>query len=235
MFFKKKKKVIKLEMYAPVGQLIDMLPPVLMKDDIPAWYDNIPADAPGKTVKHCPGFKDLYSKGISIPLWADYNVETGVNKITNITWPKKSGLLNAGGHNLQQQAPSAWPDYVNIKFESPWRVWCDEPIPFIFLQPVWNQKDPQQFTTVPGVTEFRYQHQINIITLWKTNGIPRQDMLKAGTTIAQLIPLTDDRPIEISLHTLTQDVYNEKFVAWDYSLGKASYMKLKNIINKNKK
>jgi len=232
VFFIKKKEKIKVELYSPIGQLIDMFPPVLMQNDLPSWYNNIP-NSNIKTVKHCPGLRDLYENGISVPLWTDYLIDIGEDTINNVDWPKRNPNSGIGKHDLSIQAPKAWPGYYNIKFESPWHVWCNEPIPFIFVQPVWNQGDPQQFTNVPGVTEFRNQHQLHINTLWKPSGVPQEVMLKAGTILSHLVPLSD-RPVEISFHILTETIYKEKFSVWDYTLGRASYLKYKSIISKKK-
>lgn len=233
--FKKKEK-LKLEIYTHNGQLMDMFPPALMKDAIPNWFSKMSNDKqkPYHTVKGCPGIQHLYGKGISLPLWSDYSVEVGTTNIENIDWPKKSNQPGAESHALELQAPDAWPGYASVKFLSPWFFVCQEPVPFVWLQNVWGYNDPQQFTIVPGVTEFKYMHQTHINTLWKIDGTPRKEVIKAGTTMVQLIPLTD-RPLEISINLITEDIYKRKFMLWDFTFGSGYYAKAKFAINKKEK
>lgn len=231
MFFNKIKPV-KLEMYAPMGQLIDLFSPKPMRENIPDWWTAINSKAiDNKTVKHCPGFKDLYSQGIALPLWSDYEIVLDTKEIVDIRWARQANQPGAGQHNLASQAPDAWPGYVNIKFQSPWNFHCDESVQFVWIQPVWGQENPQEFTLVPGITDFNINKQTNINTLWKLGH--RKATIKAGTVMAQLIPITD-RPLEISYHVMNNDTFNKKFAVWDFTLGLAQYAKNKMILrNKN--
>jgi hypothetical protein len=229
--FKKKEK-LKIDIYGPCGQLIDMFPPTLMKESLPKWFGNLSnKQKPYKTVKGCPGLHHLYGKGISLPLWSDYSIEIGETSIENIDWPKKSNQVGATAHDLELQAPGAWPGYKSIKFSSPWFFSCKEPVPFVWVQNVWSYEDPQQFTVVPGMTEFKYTHQTHINTLWKTDGKPRKEILKAGTPMVQLVPLTE-RPIELSFNVMTEEIFNQKFMVWDFTFA-SFYAKSKFAINKN--
>jgi len=233
MFFNKIKP-IKLEMYSPMGQLIDLFPPKPMRESIPEWWTAIDTKAvDGKTVKHCPGFKDLYAQGIGLPLWSDYEIIFDNKEIVDMRWPTHNGTYQPGigRHDLTIQAPKAWPEYINIKFQNPWKFHCDEPISFVWVQPVWGQKNPQEFILVPGITDFNVNKQVNINTLWKLGY--KKVMLKAGTIMAHLIPITD-RPLEISYHVMDSNVFNKKFAVWHSTLGLAEYAKNKLILrNKN--
>jgi len=233
MFLNKKKEPIKLEMYAPVGQLIDLFPPKPMRENIPDWWTAInikniaDIDPKIKTVKHCPGFKDLYAQGIALPLWSDHEIVLDTKQVVELRWPTTSGHIAPTSHNLIDQVPGAWPGYINIKFSSPWRFHCDEPIQFVWVQPVWGQENPQEFTLVPGIIDFRINKHTNINTLWKLGH--RKITIKAGTIMAQLIPLTD-RPLQISYHVMDTDTFNKKFAVWDFTLGLAQYAKNKLIL-----
>jgi len=165
MFIKKKKLTI--HAYAPIGQLVDLFPPVVMEDNLPDWYKPLPADlGHGLTVKHCPGLKDLFESTIVMPLWADFEIRTSlINQPDVRTSFNPPGGPSHVSHNLSDQVTGAWPAYSNIKFNSPWMFWCDEPISCLVTQATWHQKDPSPLQTVPGILEFRHQHQANINTL----------------------------------------------------------------------
>lgn len=236
MFFKKKES-IKLEMYAPIGHLIEMFPPVFMKHFVPDWWNAInpkndvhEKNLKGKSIKFCPGFKDLYSVGIGIPLWSDYEINISDEKIVNVQWPTDSQQIGAESHNLTSQTPGAWPGYGSVKFTNPWKFYCEEDIKFAWVQPVWNQTDPIQFITVPGISEFNVNRHTSINTLWKLGH--RKEFLKAGTIMAQLVPLTE-RPIELVYKVMTSDDFKDKFAIWDFSLKAATYARNKVLMRKN--
>lgn len=236
MFFIKKKKIV-LEAYAPSGSLIDLFPITKSSDALPQWYDKLPAKVNGdKTVKHCPGLKDLYNTGIMIPSWADFEMAIA---------PDDSGYIKSGmnkkygtpaeGHDLSVQAPSAWPGYVNVKLINPWLFWCSEPIDWLWVQPAWSQTDPQEITLIPAVTEFRYQYQANINTITKKPTQTKIITITGGTPLAHLVPLTE-RDWELKLDVMTPEIYAKKFDRWDFSLSQnTGYNKIRSVINRKNK
>jgi hypothetical protein len=235
MFIKKNKLTITL--YSPVGQLIDLFPPVKTKDLIPNWYNALPVKSENATtVKHCPGFKDLVSKGFILPLWADHEIIIGpvgdpIIHSTNTT----SGRPPSASHSLAEQAPGAWPNYLNIKFHCPWLAWCDEPIGWAWSQPVWHQTDPQELINVTAVSEFRHQHDLHINTIFKRPIVSKTISIKAGTPMAQLIPLTE-RDWDIKLEMLTPEIFSSKFAKWSfmpYSSG-ITYQKIRTMFDRKK-
>jgi hypothetical protein len=173
----------------------------------------------------------LYNKGIGIPLWSDYEILLDPKELVEIRWPVDSCQPIIDKHDLTTQVPGAWPGYINIKFNNPWKFHCDESIEFVWVQPIWSQENPQEFTLVPGITDFNINKQVNINTLWKLGH--KKILLKAGTIMAHLIPITD-RPLEISYHVMDGTTHNQKFAIWNFSLGLAQYAKNKLILrNKN--
>lgn len=215
--FKFKKKKLKLEIYGPNQQLIDLFAPVRMKDSVPSWYKSMPKGQ--QNVSHCLGMRELYSAGLMFPLWSDYEIMLGTHGVDGVQWPADNNhTMGAETHDINTQAPGAWPGYVNIKFSSPWWFWCSEPIQWVWTQPAWNQTDPQKFTIVPGSTEFKYQNQTNINTIWKL-GTPRTERLKAGYPMVHLIPLTD-RDWDFEVGVMTDKVFAKKFQRWNYAFTK---------------
>lgn len=230
MFLKKKKIV--LEAYAPVGDLIDLFPIVESRKCIPKWYHSLPASNHDVNVKNCFGLKDLYNKGIIIPLWADHEIILDPISGVSVSSGMQSTMQPVVSHDLDEQAPGAWPGYINLKFNSPWLFWCDEPIHWVWTQPVWWQEDPQQLTLVSGVAEFRGQHDSNVATLLRMPQQKKTLTLKAGLPMAQLIPLTEE-PWELKNMVMTKEIFDKKFAHWEFSLNpKLRYPKIRNILNR---
>ena len=219
MFFIKKKK-LKLEIYGPSRQLVDLFAPVRMKDSVPEWYKSMPKGQDYNNVSHCLGMRELYSTGIMFPLWSDYEITLGPNGVEGVHWPSNNeNTMGAESHPLTEQAPGAWTGYANIKFTSPWWFWCSEPIQWVWTQPAWNQQDPQKFTIVPGSTEFKHQNQTNINTIWKLGKNKRIEKLKAGDPMVHLIPITEqDWDFEVGV--MTNEIFSEKFKRWNYAFNK---------------
>jgi len=218
MFFNKN-KTIKLEAYGPAQQLVDLFPPTLIKNTLPDWYASMPKGKDINNVNHCLGLRELCSQGVMLPLWADYEIDLSPSGISGIRWPSdNNGTSRAETHPIDEQVPGAWPGYVNVKFTSPWLFYCSEPIQWIWTQPAWHQPDPQNFTIVPGSTEFKYQNQTNINTIWKL-GTERTEKLKAGAPMVHLIPVTE-KTVELEIGFMTSAIYAAKFARWNYAFTK---------------
>jgi len=228
MFFFKRKKII-LEAYAPTGDLIDYFPLVRTNECTPEWFQNLPK---GKhNVRNCMGIKDLWSEGFMIPAWADHHISVYPDNTYNVqaSHDQKSPASN---HNLEREATGAWPDYINIKLHNPWFMWCDKPIKWLITQPVWHQSHPTDFIITPGVLEFRHNHQMLLNTLFKKTNTPYLTKIKAGDSLAQVIPITDE-PFELELKVMTNDAWVEKFSKWNHSF-EFGYQKIrKKFENKN--
>lgn len=235
MFVKRKEKKIVVEVYAPSKALIDLFPIERTRNVIPDWYKELPAKpVAGINVKQCPAAKDLFSKGLIIPLWADYEVTVNPDGRGDI----KSAMMKldfpaGAAHDLEYQASGAWPDYVNIKFNSPWLIWCSEPIEWAWLPTVWWNQDPQEFLTVTGIAEYKYQHQTNINTLIKKPvNTTKTISLKAGTPMAQLVPLTE-HDWEFTLEVLTAEIFAKKFAKWEFSLNpRVTYQRVRSMLER---
>ena len=214
MFFKKKSP-LKLEAYAPSGQLVDLFPIVHTKNALPSWYHNLPKfDDRQKNVRHCPGVNDLFRTGIMIPAWADFEITIFPDGNTNVISPASN--RPASSHNVNVDAPGAWPGYANVKLLNPWMLYCNKPVKWLFLPPTWCQSDPTEFTVVPGILEFRIAHEANVNMLFKLESVPYTVSIKAGDSLMQLIPITEET-VELEIKTMTQDVYAEKFSTWAHS------------------
>lgn len=228
MFFNKKNDKLVLEMYAEIGELCELFPPERLKKSIPSWFYNIPGDGK-KTVKQCPGFIDLHDSGIVVRSWAEYEITVSPHS-AQVKAPQYQRGPHSDIHDLNFQAPGAWPGYQNVKLHSPWLFWCNEPIKWMWTQPTWEQNDPAKFIVIPGVSEYKYQNRTNILLLFKSQPTEYKVHIRPGDILAHLVPLTE-RPVEYKVDVLTPDIYNRKFAKWNHSFDMV-YQKTKAIIGR---
>jgi hypothetical protein len=229
-----KKKPIKIEAYAPTGSLIDFFPITTAKEALPQWYHNLPKDySKHNTVKHCAGIRDLFSTGFIVPSWGEYDITVTPTGEALIDSPVVQLQGHSSQHHVDEEAPGAWPGYTNVKLHNPWWFWCDTPIKWMLIGPAWNQQDPQQYTTIPGIVEFRYNHQANVNTLFKIQKNNYVTKIKPGDALLHMIPITEE-PCEIELKVMTDDVYTNKFAGWQHSFN-LGYQKIRNIMDKRNK
>lgn len=211
-FIKKKTKPIKLEIYTWFGSLIDLFPPRVAKTSRPEWIKALPSSTQ-PSIKNCHGHKDLYNEGIIVPSWADFDITvkpvgnplvvSAVDQIPEHSTP----------HTIED---TPWAGYVNTKFHSPWFCYCDEMIKWAIIQPVWEQPDPLAWLTVPGIVEFKYQHQSNANMIFKTQNMPYGIKIKAGDPLSHIIPISE-RPIELKVDIMTQEIWSRKFNNWHFA------------------
>ncbi len=231
--FINKIKPLKLEVYAPVGDLIDLFPIVQSQEALPKWFSNLPKSVNDINVRNCTGLKDLFNEGFMIPAWGEYFITVMPDGTSNVESPVQLNWGHSKRHDLSTQAPGAWPSYINVKLHNPWWFWCSEPIKWIMIQPTWNQEEPSEWAVVPGMLEFRYNNQANVNTLFRIMEREYTTKINTGDVIAQLIPITE-RPVALELKVLNDDIYNEKFAPWVHSF-KFGYQKIRNMIkNRNK-
>lgn len=218
MFFINKIKPVKLEIHTWVGKLIDLFPPKLAKESKPDWWYNMEVQkGPHRqaSVKHCYGMKDLYDEGIMVPAWGDYDITVSPTGPINVQSPVQQTEGHSSVH-LLDNGRSPWAEYVNAKLHSPWAMYCDEPIKWALLQPAWAQTDPQSMITVPGMTEFRYQHQAHANMIFKRGKQPYTVKIKAGDPLIHIVPITE-RPLEIEYKVLSQQEWGKKFARWTFT------------------
>lgn len=224
------KKNITLEAYAPVGDLIDIFPIEKSESSYPSWYKNLPKGYNDNNVRNCTGIRDLFGEGFMIPSWGEYQITIHPDGESVVESPVQLRWGHSSKHNISTEAPGAWPGYVNIKLHNPWWFWCPKPIKWLMIQPTWAQQDPQEYTIVPGVTEFRYNNQANINTIWKVKEYSYTVKISAGDMLAQIIPITEEK-IGLELKVLTDEIYGQKFAPWMHSF-RFGYQKLRAIMEK---
>jgi hypothetical protein len=84
------------------------------------------------------------------------------------------------------------------------------------LSPVWHLKNPLEWTVVPGMLEFKYQHATNINLLFKLRPEKYMVRIKAGQPIAHLVPMFD-QSWEFETKAMDISDWKKHFARWPHS------------------
>jgi hypothetical protein len=205
LFFFKKKKVV-VRFFTTQDGLPELFPPTRLTKSMPAWWKSTPAyvDPPKnsppemmrriipikhrKSVKHCYSIQKLFEHGWVMPMWADSIVN--VLPDGSIGGAVPSGESGGEHHPVAQYPGMITADWVNWKMTSPWLIYADKPAQFMITNPFYHIQD-HNWQTMPGETEFFYQHHSNINMIFrKPNGSSAfQYEFRAGDVIAYITPM----------------------------------------------
>lgn len=178
---------------------------------VPAWWRNLSASVelpildgvshakyPRATMRHCMGFIDLYKKSVCIPMPYDLQVYVGPQGSDEYYWRCSDGKGSLEPHfQLQMGDFMRGGAYQHLQLETPWMLHCEEDISFLMFDPFWHDgDDPDRVVAPPGVVNFKYQSGLNCNVFVKKHvGAPRSLLMKYGSPLAFLVPLTDRKVI----------------------------------------
>jgi hypothetical protein len=226
-----RKEKIKLDAYTIVGDLIDIIPPTLSKNNLPEWYSRLPKGGEIPNVRHCSGFKDLHNEGILIRAWSDMEIEISPDESVQFDVACKDELKDPiERHDIKNQATGAWPGYTNLKLVSPWWFKCNKPVKWAMLPPVWHTKDPLDWMVVPGMLEFKYQHATNVNLLFKLKSEPFMVRIKAGQPLVHMVPMFDES-WELDVKAMDISDWKRHFARWNHSFDLV-YQKTRALVQK---
>ena len=204
MFLFKKKKLV-VNCFTNRQEVASYAPIKHAHAFYPEWWKSLPKTMPthngtiqSATMKTCAGMRDLYQQGLMLPMWCDLNMDVG--EVGNVSfryqYADEKSIVET--HIAEQRGGFANENlYQHVKLLSPWRLTCDEEIPFMWVEPTWNMQDLTQYRVLPGVTEFKYQHATHINMMF-----PRKPqevstvLIPFGTPLVQMVPVTE-REIDI--------------------------------------
>lgn len=155
-----------------------------------------------RTVKSCPGFHDLYSRGFILENWCDlaFNVQKD-----RLSWHHSNGqepLL----HNSEQAQPGFMNHYI-VKLRSPWIIQTKESVPFVLFGAEWSLED-YDFRVIPGVVNFHEQTSTNVF-LAVSKAREQQFYIPMGQPLVQFMPLSDKK-IKVHNHVVTSEELRTK-------------------------
>lgn len=218
-FFKKKKKVI--DCFTSNQMVYEQFPIAKANEYIPDWYKklnatystNVPNTLREKaaTVKRCPGISNLFNEGFILPLWSDLIFDfspVGENFEFKWEYAATDPTWNVEVHDSQQYSGLFNNNFFQTKLTVPWLVKESTGVKFAFIEPTYTMSNPNIFTVIPGVINFKYQNFVNVNMLTEiTTPMKKRIEFEAGEPLAQIIPLTED-DVVLKTHYVSKEEYN---------------------------
>jgi hypothetical protein len=235
MFWFKSNKIV-IDAFTTHDMTRELYPIARAAKYMPDFWKDLPANKPGTrfgTLKRCQGFIDLYANSFVLPLWSDLEFNLSMHmgqKVYN--WQFADRLSVLGQHEDELFEGFVDPTSIqHFKFVAPWLLKEKTGVKFTTFHPAWNLHNLNcKFVVLPGVMDFKYQHAINVNTMFEF--LPEQErrlFFEAGTPIAQYTAHSD-RPVEIKCHTVSDDEFKRMFHMTKFC---GSYKDRKERINSN--
>ena len=199
MLFKFLKKKIVLDCFTAEPYVIRYAPILPAVRYIPDWWKALPKDYFSDikliNMRHCAGMTEYYKQSVALPLWCDLSIN--VNNDKSINWQFSDNTTNAI-HHSKIQYDGFLENYTHIKIESPWFFRSEKNVNWVWSHPVYNYKHNDDAVSVPGITNFYYQHAANINLFIRTEK-ERHILIPHNTPMALLTPMSD-RKVKIVRH-----------------------------------
>jgi hypothetical protein len=212
-----KKKIIVVDCFTDEASAHDYFPIKNSKSYYPDWWKNLQStctqESPAgpidrATIKLCDGILNLYKNSAVLASWTDIQIKTNhdsyylmmAKQAVNKNYPM---FENHG----RDQHSGIFDDKLHMKLYSPWYLKQNKKCNFALMPAVWH--DPvnwQNFTILPGVLDFKYQHSTNINLFLERNR--ERIFIEAGTPLYHIVPLTDD-PVEFKCHLVSTEELNK--------------------------
>jgi hypothetical protein len=146
----------------------------------------------------CPGIFDLYNHGFILPLWHDVIIKTqaGQQGFQYIT-PSETLSKLYEGDTVTSQPPDVtkWipkrPHSIEaiVKLNTPWHIVTPKNVKLLITPVAYS--DRYEFESTIGVLDPAINTELNIQGYWNIPNGERK--LTAGTPIAHIIPLTEEK------------------------------------------
>jgi hypothetical protein len=152
------------------------------------------------TMKSCPGFIDVFSRGLMMPLWSDLAIEVGAVGSTSFRWQFSDQVSDISVHP-QVQRGSFLPEqeFQHLKLTSPWSYFTKDDVDFASVFPIWNQHRPDLMFGPHAVLNFKHQNSTHVNLFLRRLSENQVFTVEAGHPIQHHIPLTD-RELVIKHH-----------------------------------
>lgn len=147
----------------------------------------------------CPGIFDLFNYGFIVPAWHDALIKTNGDP-SGFAWlpptdeftAMTNGFDAIGKHvnELDKYLPKK-PGALHsmVKFNTPWHVVVPRGVKFLVLPVAYP--DSYEFEGAIGILDPAINSEINVQVFWNIrNG---EHIIKAGTPLAHLIPLSEEK------------------------------------------
>jgi hypothetical protein len=196
----------KIEFYSSIPGVVDMYPVKKIFECLPQWVSNARSDYVSKNNKfngrvnhiyQCPGIFDLFKYGYVIPMWHDVIIKTDGSEGFSYSIPStdlnelrfETSLLESQSNGLEYLMPiKPWSINTLIKINTPWNIVAPRGVKFLIL-PI-SYPDSFEFESCTGILDPSISNEVNIQLFYNVQ--KGNFLLKAGTPLAHLIPLSEN-------------------------------------------
>jgi hypothetical protein len=184
----------------------------LAKKILPPWFKNLPNTLEAKwlftktnpfknqkapTVKYCPSFQEIYTKGIILTAWSDMKFAIHPDGVVNMMTALPVGR-DAGSHHLYIQRVGWMKNMTHYKIHSPY--WFKTPQYRRFLWSGAYQHNDKLINNniyvVTGIIDYFTQYATEINLLFPVKEETYYVEINHGDPLVHLLPL-DENPIKI--------------------------------------
>jgi len=163
------------------------------------------------TIKSCPAFANLYSKGFMFPLWSDLNVE-----VSGDSWRYQffDGASYAESHSSSQIAYSPFEEnYIQLKLNNPWAYISDADVDMLFTPPSWNNFGFGDVIVAQGAySPYRFFSRANINLFFKKQPERAIYQLFFGHPLVHVVPVTE-RKLILKHELVTESEFSRRHAA----------------------
>ena len=209
----------KIEFFNSEPGIIDNYPIIESKNFKLKWVDRAKQDfqnlakegadtVPGfNHMTRCPGIFDLFKYGYIVSLHKDLMIiphKEGFESLLageNQGLPELSKVVAVDKHSMSLLAKPPWASNFVIKISTGWHVIAPKGIKFIMLPIAYP--DTYEFTSTIGIINPSIETQVNFQLYW--NGIEKETIIKAGTPLGHLIPLSEKKYEMVQRETNQRD------------------------------
>lgn len=224
MFFFKKSKIT-IDMFIDDEQILNTTPVLPATRFYPQWMKDLPLETmrptpiqgnqdihniPIATIKACPGIHNYFGKGFIIPLWTDISMSVHPDGRYSFT--------SVGNMRIETHWNGQWTGferYTHMKFVVPWFAREKTGISWVVQKPIWNSNRDHilisRMVSAGGITNFKDQPSAHLNIFYEHPPVREDFILKLGTPMVHLIPLTEKK-VDLKLHLVSKQEVDKM---WD--------------------
>ena len=216
-FLKDRKKI---EFFSNDPSVIDNYPIIESKELKLDWVKKIREDFQNQVKKNhqklpgwshlsrCPGIFNLFKYGYVIRLHQDIIIRPRGKEFEWMTPSKNVQVEGMGKDVIDMIAKPPWAADFILKIITGWHVIAPKGLKFIVL-PI-SYPDTFNVTSTAGIFDPSDSTEVNFQLFW--NGTDEETVIKAGTPLGQLIPISEKK------YQMVQRIMNQRDKEWKIKL-----------------
>lgn len=177
-----------------------------LKTSMNMWWEHLGMWGKTSTVAICPGIREYLSTPIQQNMWADLDIRINPDgTFTNSSEMRPWQCMHISEHPDIQWKNMYTGKRIALKLDNPWKAVSDSSVPFMMCESHYstNYFRDKKIWTSPGVTNYKYQHSLNVHLNVPVKDEPYIISLKYDSPLISYFPMTE-RPVEIKYHLISE-------------------------------